>query len=138
MKTIKCLLVDDDPDEYEIFQAAIADTLLSVECSYASNCPCAVDHVRSLEQQVPGFVFIDWLLPAMDGMQCLTSLKMLPELSGTEFIIYTAFALSESTMQVIESYQCTFLRKSESVAILSDQLRSIFQPALLSKTNVRI
>jgi len=138
MKMIKCLLVDDDPDEFEIFQAAIDDTLLPVECLYASNCPYAIDHVQGREQQIPEFVFIDWLLPAMDGMQCLTNLKMLPELSGAEFVIYTAFALSESTMKAIESYHCKFLRKSESVTMLSDQLRSILQPVGLTQVNARL
>ena len=67
------LYVDDDPDDPQIFQEAIA----AIDAAYL--CLTAQDGVAALsllsDRKYPDIIFLDINMPLMDGKSCLTEIR---------------------------------------------------------------
>ncbi len=59
------LLIDDDVDELKIFNDALEELPGNFKCTYASNAYQAMDMLKFIH---PHFIFIDYNLPAMNGI----------------------------------------------------------------------
>ncbi len=67
------LYVDDDPDDRQIFQEAIA----AIDAAYV--CLTAQDGLAALsllsDRKYPDIIFLDINMPLMDGKSCLTEIR---------------------------------------------------------------
>lgn len=67
------LYVDDDPDDRQIFQEAIA----AIDTDYV--CVTAQDGLAALsllsDRKYPDIIFLDINMPLMDGKSCLTEIR---------------------------------------------------------------
>ena len=67
------LYVDDDPDDRQIFQEAIA----AIDTAYV--CITAQDGLAALsllsDRKYPDIIFLDINMPLMDGKSCLTEIR---------------------------------------------------------------
>jgi CheY-like chemotaxis protein len=83
-----CLLVDDDPDDQEVFLTALSDVSASVLCLVA------VDGDRALEllynkDTVPDYIFLDLNMPRMNGFEFLAAMKKSRILKDIPVIVYS-------------------------------------------------
>lgn len=85
----KILLVDDKPDNLEIYQAKLEfhgyDVLLAI------NGQEAVDIAR---EHQPDMIFMDLSMPVMDGSEATRILKADPATAGICIIMLTAHAMT--------------------------------------------
>jgi CheY-like chemotaxis protein len=88
--TYEIILIDDDPEDIELFNIALEDLPFKVrflpfkECTEALN---AFDLDKS--QQIPDYIFLDMHMPKIDGLKCLEMLNMHPIFKEVPIIIYT-------------------------------------------------
>ncbi len=81
-------LVDDDPDEFFFFREAIAEINPDYECFTCSDGQEALQQLIQ-EKIKPNFIFLDLMMPRMDGKDFLRQIKKIPRLSQIPVIIYT-------------------------------------------------
>src|SRR4051812_15803213 len=96
------LLIDDDPDELVFFREAVADISLDYECLTST------DGEETLQQLIqeeikPNFIFLDLIMPRMNGIDLLRQIKKIPHLSQIPVIIYTSSQYVNYLAQCLES-----------------------------------
>ena len=85
---LTCLLVDDDPDDQEIFAMAVEAVNSSVTCHYADDGIKALEMLNST-QFIPDLIFVDLNMPRMNGKQCLAEIKKIDRLVNVPVYIYS-------------------------------------------------
>src|SRR5687768_12779238 len=89
MKTARLLLVDDNPDNLEILGVLLAQKY--DVWSYGS----AADALSALASVKPDLLVLDIRMRAVDGVQCLKTIRALPGYGAIPAIALTAFARDE-------------------------------------------
>ena len=79
------MVVDDDPELVEIVRAILEQREFNVMCAYSG-----AQALAGLEKQKPDLIFLDIMMPEMDGLEVLRRLKAAPETSSIPVILLTA------------------------------------------------
>jgi CheY-like chemotaxis protein len=118
------LLVDDDKDELVIFMDALqrvpADD--GFKCTYAANTPQAIEMLKYL---VPDYVFADFNMPGMNGLQFLQDLKDQQRLSRAQLCLYSTY-ISGEVKEWAENLGITCIKKSDTIDSLAKSLGDLF------------
>jgi CheY-like chemotaxis protein len=95
----KILLIDDDPDDVELFCEA-SEEIGDIECNY---CYTAEDAKAFLNNsQKPDYIFLDVNLPRINGRQLLIQLKNNRQWKDIPVIIYSTL---KQPQQIEEFYK---------------------------------
>ncbi len=90
-KTI--MVVDDEPDLVTIVRLILEQQGFIVRYSYSGP-----EFFASLEEQKPDLIFLDVMMPEMDGLEVLRRLKAAPETSSIPVILLTALDKYEDSL----------------------------------------
>ena len=90
MQPFVCLLIDDDSEECEIFQYALEELKLPIECYLATSGKQALEDLKHRRLR-PDYIFLDLNMPKMDGTQCLQEIKRLNDHADVPVILYSTF-----------------------------------------------
>ncbi|PSL43145.1 response regulator receiver domain-containing protein [Chitinophaga niastensis] len=82
------LLVDDDPDDQELFKLALTEIKRAVSCVTASNGQDALDQLTT-RACAPDLIFLDMNMPMMNGLTFLGKIKEIDALKRIPVIIYS-------------------------------------------------
>ncbi|HEY0743010.1 MAG TPA: response regulator [Chryseosolibacter sp.] len=69
-KPLSFLIIDDDPDDQEIFCSAIHEVVPGCICQTVNDAQQLIAHMEII-QQTPDTIFVDINMPKMDGFQFL-------------------------------------------------------------------
>lgn len=88
MLTNKILLIDDDPEEFDLFCVTVTHLDKSIDCIQAINCK---DGFQKLEASsgLPRYIFLDLNMPGSYGTHCLERIKKHPVYASVPVFIYT-------------------------------------------------
>jgi CheY-like chemotaxis protein len=118
------LLVDDDTEELMIFLDALNKVPGDFKCIYASTPQQAIE---ILKWAVPDYIFIDFNLPRLNGLQFLSILKTEEKLSHARKFLYSSH-ISEDLSKMAKVLGATgCIEKTDTIGILAVELRSIFR-----------
>lgn len=81
------VLIDDDADDIQFLREALLDVDQDVVCYDFVSPLDAVEALSKDASLTPDFVFIDFNMPTLNGLECLVQLRTLPQMSNTKFII---------------------------------------------------
>jgi CheY-like chemotaxis protein len=119
-------LVDDDPDDKEIFQEALKAIDKKIVCYTASDGKDAISKLRGA-MLLPDVLFLDLNMPVMNGKDCLKHLKSDKDLKHIPVIIYSTSAEEKERQNCLELGAANFISKppqfNSLVATLSDTLK---------------
>jgi CheY-like chemotaxis protein len=120
-RPLKCFLIDDDPDDQEIFTMAVMELSASIRCYFAE------DGVKALEKLVKGdflphCIFIDINMPRMNGIECLEQIKSNSRLKPVPVCMVSTSADPEIVAKAKELGAKDFIVKPASVSLLTDLL----------------
>lgn len=122
---MKCLLVDDDFDDQEIFSIALRDVDPSIEIVFANDGVEAVNLVNSEESFNPDIIFIDMNMPRMNGSQCMVEIRKLDRLKATPIYMYSTFCDPKRVADIIEQGATDFIVKPTKIEELSEILSQL-------------
>ena len=88
MLTNKILLIDDDPEEFDIFCETVTQLDRSIGCLIATNCSEGFRMLNSSEG-LPRYIFLDLNMPGSNGKYCLERIKKHPKFCSIPVFIYT-------------------------------------------------
>src|SRR5579872_5621075 len=86
---MKCLFVDDDADDQEIFSFALKGLDKPVDVVTAENGIEALKILQTEKEFVPDCIFLDLNMPKMNGKDALPELRKLPGIENIPIFIYT-------------------------------------------------
>ena len=95
----KVLVVDDEELIRELGQAAL-DKHPEVDALAAADGPSAIELCRTAH---PHLVFLDVMMPGMDGYEVCRALKRDPATADIKVIVLTAFAQQSTMRQALEA-----------------------------------
>ncbi len=91
---ITIMVVDDEPELATILRLMLERKGYSVRCAYSGP-----QLLASLEEQKPDLIFLDVMMPEMDGLEVLTRLKGNPDTVSIPVIMLTALDRYEDRLR---------------------------------------
>lgn len=85
----KILLIDDDPDDRDLFCEAIEEIASEIVCSTAPNGQKALAKLNGREIEKPDIIFLDVNMPVMNGWECLMLLQKEEAYKNIPVIMYS-------------------------------------------------
>ena len=121
----QCMIIDDDPDDREIFEMALNSVSNEIICKSADNGVDALS-LLSTGNFTPNCIFIDVNMPKMNGIECLKNIKEIPALKNVKVYMYstTSEATVVATAKGIGAED--FIVKPTKVSELKQILSAIF------------
>jgi CheY-like chemotaxis protein len=127
---IKCFLIDDDPDDQEIFSIALKELSPAIQCFFANDGVEALERLNTGKSFIPDYIFIDLNMPRMNGAQCLAAIKKIGRVKSTPVFIYSTTAEPGMITETQRLGATGFIVKPVYIADLTTILRQHLQPAL--------
>jgi CheY-like chemotaxis protein len=123
---LKCLIIDDDTDDQEIFLMCVKQVHSGVDYLTADNGVEALDLLEANVDYVPDFIFIDVNMPKMNGIKCLQELRKIARLKETKIYMYST-SCEAAVVEQAKGYGATdFIKKPTKTSELKETLKQIF------------
>jgi CheY-like chemotaxis protein len=122
------LLIDEDKSELNHFMSAIGNIKGNIKCTYASSSEQALEMLKFIE---PHFIFIDYNMPKVNGLQLLSVIKGEPKLKGVKVFIYSENISDEihKMARILGAAGC--IEKHGTISWLTHQFTAIFAGDLM-------
>lgn len=119
------LLVDDDPDDQEIFLSALESISAAIVCNIASS---GVDALQKLQLNYlhPDCIFLDLNMPLMSGQEFLVEIKKNQELKNIPVIIFSTTSHTKTIQLTKELGAHDFITKPDKYDELVNILKNFF------------
>jgi signal transduction histidine kinase len=130
---MKTLLVDDDPD----IRAFIGQVLRMRGHEVAAFAD-AETAWEAIQQDVPGLIILDWLLPGMDGLELCRAIRALPDGAHTEVLVMTAHDRPNGLALVLDAGANDYLLKPIDLDDLQVRLTIAEQRAMAALERRRV
>jgi DNA-binding response OmpR family regulator len=122
MKVPSILVVDDEPDNFDVI-----DTLLTgqgYELHYSAN---GYDAIASLETFWPDVILLDVMMPEVNGLEVCRRIKSLPTWQMVPIIMVTALSSKEDLARCLEAGADDFISKPVNSLELRARVRSMLR-----------
>jgi CheY-like chemotaxis protein len=125
-KKWECLIIDDDPDDQEIFLMCVGKVNSEVNCLTMDNGVDAISMLMANKTYIPDYIFIDVNMPKMNGIDCLRAIKNMQWLKGAKIFMYSTTSEGSVLTQSKELGATDFIIKPSKTAELREKLSKIF------------
>ena len=119
------LLVDDDPDDIEMFCEALAEIDNTILCYFSSNGKEAFLKLDTKVLPVPDIIFLDINMPQMNGWRCLEKLKQNDVYKNIPVFMYSTSSNPKDKAISSELGALRFFTKPNSYSLLKQMLESV-------------
>lgn len=125
-KTVYCLLVDDDPDDQELFKYAVQKVGTPVELTVADDGVHALELLNN-EQFSPDIIFMDLNMPRLNGLECISEIKKMERLSAVPLYIFSTAHEYQNNIDIKRLGVDRYVEKPSNVLDLVPMLSEIFR-----------
>jgi DNA-binding response OmpR family regulator len=125
-KPISCFLVDDDPDDQDVFYMALDELEAKFDVALASDGADAMEKFADTTF-VPDYIFIDLNMPRMDGIHLLREIRKLPALKNCIVTMYSTSSEQKMMEMSLELGANDYIVKPPSLTVLATRLANVFR-----------
>ncbi|NEQ35760.1 MAG: EAL domain-containing protein [Okeania sp. SIO3I5] len=122
MKTPIILVVDDEPNNFDVIEALLAAN--DYELHYAKSGEAGINFLKSIQ---PDLILLDVAMPGMDGMEVCKKLKAMPQWQFIPIIMVTALTGKVFLSRCLEAGADDFISKPISRLELNARVRSMLR-----------
>jgi CheY-like chemotaxis protein len=115
------LIVDDDPDDSDLFCETVGDINPFINCMVAANGQDALLFLKK-STLLPDVIFLDINMPRMNGEECLKELKKNSLFQHIPVVIYTGSKMKEEVLQVMRLGAFNFITKPVKVRDIRSEI----------------
>ncbi|MET0242217.1 MAG: response regulator [Flavitalea sp.] len=115
-------LIDDDPDELDIFAEALTEVDPRFTCTWANSPSKALD---ILQDKTPDVIFLDINMPRMDGYECLQEIKKIDNVANVPVIMYSNGINTEACNRALALGAAGCVRKAADIPKLTNIIRNV-------------
>ena len=121
---VHIMLIDDDKDELTFFLDALKDVPCDegFKCTYASDTKQAAEMLKYL---VPDFIFVDFKMPGINGLQFLLTIKNRLGSEKPKVYLYSIFINEKIKKAALSLGVSGTLKKMFTIKSLSDELKAV-------------
>jgi len=123
----ECLIIDDDPDDQEIFIMCIKKISKHINCTTMNNGVDAVAMLKTDTAYTPQYIFIDVNMPKINGIECLRMIKNIDRLKYAKIYMYSTTSEGATVTESKRLGANDFLVKPSKTAELKEKLSEIFE-----------
>ena len=113
-------MVDDEPQIVLMLSGRLR--ALGYEVQGASG---GKEGLKKIQEHKPDLVLLDVLMPAMNGLECLTQIKANPETSAIPVLMVTALVQPADVQRALEKGAQGYVTKPFDPAQLASQIAAI-------------
>ncbi len=126
LRNITILLIDDDYDDWEIFDLVIKEIDPSIKVLHVGYCENAIENL-SKKSINPDYIFLDLNMPKMPGHECLIYLKQIEHLQHIPISIYSTSRHLLERENLLEKGANYYVNKSNTFDKLLSQIKRIIE-----------
>lgn len=115
-------LIDDDPDELDIFSEGLSEASPDCTCTWADSPFKALEILKTV---VPDIIFLDINMPRMDGFECLREIKKMDNVAGVPVILYSNGINDEACRKAVLLGAAGCVRKAADIPKLASIIRRV-------------
>ena len=120
-----CLLVEDDPDDQDLFIDALHHVSSTTGCYAVSNGEEALYTLLQADFN-PDYIFTDLNMPRMDGFEFLRILRSMERLRNIPVIVYSS-DYSEEQIQKLKALGVMAYYSKTRIGVLKEILKQYFR-----------
>jgi CheY-like chemotaxis protein len=125
------LVVDDDPDDQEIFSIGLRGIDPHIPYTFANDGAEAIEKLQNDSSFKPDFIFLDINMPRMNGVECLREIKDL-KLAPESKIIINSTSLEPKMIAMCAALGADdFMIKPPTIKELRQMLIKVFNDQVL-------
>lgn len=118
------LLIDDDPDDHDIFEFALEMAYPKATCEHSFNCQDAVNKIKDRLFPLPDNIFLDFNMPKMELPKCLFAINEALGVDRVDIIILTGLKVSD-----LPNYQSfgvmKVISKPSTIELLAGEIKDV-------------
>src|ERR1700758_1411683 len=133
-KEIVFFVVDDDADDRDIFTMALACIRNKTKCITAKSGDEALALLKSNQEFIPDFIFLDINMPRVNGKECLIEIRKIERLKNIPIYIYSTSLADKERVETLSLGATDYFVKPYSIKILIDILSKI----ILTNTSLQL
>lgn len=123
-KVQEILVIDDDPDVFQLVERSLQSTGESYNFRYASG---GIKGLEEIKDKTPDAVILDLFMPDLDGFSVLETMKDDAGMKEIPVIILTSAELQETERELLKSYKQELLKKD---ALKPEELKACIDRAM--------
>jgi CheY-like chemotaxis protein len=120
------LLIDDDPDDRDIFLLTLEKVDKPIKCLTAKDGIEAMEKLKNGTYK-PDCILLDLNMPLMDGMKCLVEIKKIDFLSRVPVFIYSTSSAPKFKEELKQHGAIDYIVKPSSIPLLEEILIRVYQ-----------
>lgn len=118
------LLIDDDEDELSFLSESLRAICTNCTCTFSSS---GIHALGIIEHIYPDLIFIDYNMPKMNGIQCITEMRKFTNVGLVPIILYSSQIDEQLRKQAIAAGASHCLKKTSDLKSLTLSLRDLLQ-----------
>lgn len=122
MRLYSILIVDDDPDNFDVIETFLNDR--DYQLHYAAS---GQEAIASLETFQPDLILLDVMMPGMDGIEVCRRIKAMPYWEAVPIIVVTALTTKKDLAQCLSAGADDFISKPVNRLELTARVRSMLR-----------
>ncbi len=126
MPILTCFLIDDDPDDHEIFKMALNEISSYLACETACDGEEGLQRLHSDEDFLPDYIFVDLNMPRIDGKECVRGIRKIERLDPVPVIIYSTSTASHDMAETKKLQANGYVVKQPRLEMLAKKLKEVF------------
>lgn len=133
LSTYKIALTDDDIDDQDLFQMALAETGIEAELLIYNNGMQLLEALTADNNSLPDIIFLDYNMPCKNAVQCVADIRQHKYLQHIPVIVFTTFISPGEMDKAYEKGASLCIRKPDEFSSLINLIRDIFHNNLTIK-----
>lgn len=125
-KPLSFLVIDDDPDDQEIFCSAILEVAPGSICQTVNDAQQLVSHIEIM-QGTPDTIFVDINMPKMDGFQFLRHARNDSMLRNVRIVLMSTSSSSDDKRKAEMLGADAFITKTNTYGELCAALKKCLE-----------
>lgn len=122
MPSQNILIVDDENISRQLLQAILLNIGYNVEAASSGH-----EALNILEKSIPDLVFLDIMMPEMDGFETIEAIKNQPKFASIPIVFVTALDDKDTKVKGKKLGATDFITKPYNKNQISSKLNEIFQ-----------
>ena len=122
----RLVLADDDPDDCEIFNAALEKVSSNFSLDIFHNGKTLMEYLRDVEE-LPHLVFLDLNMPLLNGFEALREIRSNERLRNLSVAIYSTSTNEKDIEETLVSGANIYIAKPTSFTKLQEVLERILE-----------
>ena len=126
------MFIDDDADEFIIFEEVKPHLPFKVEISYVLGADSAIDMLKTYH---PDIIFVDVNMPKINGFECIKKIRLLNELNQVPIVIFSNGVNADLKLKAEKSGANGCLKKLSNNKTMAANIQQLLESLLPLKIN---